>query len=86
MSKSVFPTLLNRRAWIVANINRAELVVMAMAYLILSRVGIVGVSLLISELCLLVILKAVAMKTKMGFFINLRSPKSLNWKIGVRNE
>ena len=80
MTNSNYPALLNRRARIFASLNRAELTTLAIIYMILSSLKVGGVTSILVNLCVLVLMKILKARTPRGFFAKLRSPSSFKWR------
>ena len=79
MTDSVFPTLLNKRARIFANLNRIELAVMAIIYLGFSAIKVSGLLTLTVNVLILILMKFVSSRTQRGFFRGLRSSNEFQW-------
>ncbi|MBT4789944.1 MAG: hypothetical protein HON90_00105 [Halobacteriovoraceae bacterium] len=88
MKNSNYPTLLNRRARIFANLNRVELVFLASTYLFLSFIGIGGMKALLINIVQLLLFKLVSAKVGKSFFRFLRSTRLYYWSgsIGALDE
>ena len=88
MKNSSYPALLNKRARILASLNRTDLIVVGTNYLILSQLKISAIKILIISGVLLVVTKILTRKLEKGFFENIFSRRITNWhqKIGGVNE
>ena len=85
MTDSSYPTLLNKRARIFANLKRAELLMMGFSYLILSALKVSGIKILLISVGVLVITKLVTARTPRGYFTNLKSKKNLDWSYKIKD-
>jgi len=83
MTNSTYPTLLNKRARILANLNRAELALLASVYLILSYLGVGGIPALLINIVILVFIKVISTRLSSGFMEHFTSPKQLNWSMAL---
>jgi hypothetical protein len=83
MTNSTYPTLLNKRARILANLNRAELALLASVYLILSYLGVGGIPALLINIVILVFIKIISGRLSSGFMEHITSPKQLNWSMAL---
>ena len=88
MRNSSYPALLNKRARILASLNRTDLIVVGTNYLILSQLKISAIKILIISGVLLVVTKILTRKLEKGFVENIFSRRIINWhqKIGGVNE
>ncbi len=88
MKNSSYPALLNKRARILASLNRTDLIVLGLNYLIMSNMKISGWKIICISLGLLVITKFVTSKLEKGFFEGLFTRRIVKWsyKIGGLNE
>jgi hypothetical protein len=88
MNNSSYPALLNKRARILASLNRTDLIVVGTNYLILSQLKISAITILIISGILLVVTKILTRKLEKGFVENIFSRRIINWhqKIGGVNE
>lgn len=88
MRNSSYPALLNKRARILASLNRTDLIVVGTNYLILSQLKISAIKILIISGVLLVVTKVLTRRLEKGFFENIFSKRIINWhqKIGGVNE
>lgn len=88
MKNSSYPALLNKRARILASLNRTDLIVVGTNYLILSQLKISAIKVLIISGVLLVVTKILTRKLEKGFVENIFSRRIINWhqKIGGVNE
>jgi len=88
MKDSSYPALLNKRARILASLNRTDLIVLGCNYLIMSNLKISGWKIICISLGLLVVTKLVTGRLEKGFFENLLSKRIIEWnyKIGGLNE
>jgi hypothetical protein len=88
MKDSSYPALLNKRARILASLNRTDLIVLGCNYLIMSNLKISGWKIICISLALLVITKFVTSRLEKGFFENLITKRIIKWnyKIGGLNE
>ena len=88
MKNSSYPALLNKRARILASLNRTDLIVVGTNYLILSQLKISAIKILIISGVLLVVTKILTRKLEKGFVENIFSRRIINWhqKIGGVNE
>jgi len=88
MNNSSYPALLNKRARILASLNRTDLIVVGTNYLILSQLKISAITIFIISGILLVVTKILTRKLEKGFVENIFSRRIINWhqKIGGVNE
>ena len=84
MTNSKYPALLNKRARIFANLNRAELTTMALSYLLLSTLGISGVKAIGINIVILIVMKYFLAKTPRGYFSYFNEKKEFNWSGEIR--
>jgi hypothetical protein len=84
MNKSVFPSLLSKRARIFASFSRSDVVLMGGAYLILSsfKVSILPMSLILISLYGFKIV--ILSKIEFNFFKNLIFPRELHYRGALR--
>lgn len=76
---SAFPTLLNKRAKILAGLNRTDLAFLGGGYLLLSFFKVSGITGLIFNAIVLLIVKLVTNKLPRGFFREINAPEELKW-------
>ena len=79
MNNSSFPTLLNRKAKIIAGMNRIDLMVMGGGYLILSWLKVSGIPGLIIIVSILFIFKLATKHLPKGFMKEINAPKKIKW-------
>ncbi|HLE12832.1 MAG: hypothetical protein A2504_00355 [Bdellovibrionales bacterium RIFOXYD12_FULL_39_22] len=79
MNNSAFPTLLNRRARLFAGMRRSDLMVIGVGYIVLSWLHVAGISGLVINAILLFLFKIANSYLPRGFFLQIFSPKVLNW-------
>ena len=79
MSKGVFPTMLNKRATMLSSFTRSDLVIVGVAYFILSILKVSGIPSLLIIAVTVFILKFVQRNFQLGFFRHLKSEKKLSW-------
>ncbi|MEX0799356.1 MAG: hypothetical protein WD025_07920 [Bacteriovoracaceae bacterium] len=80
MSNSTFPALLNRRAKMLGNLNRSDLIFVGGTFLVSSYLKISGITGLLLNLSLLAIFKILSSKLPKGFVEQVMAPKELAWK------
>ena len=80
MSNSSYPALLNKRARIFVTLNRADLVLLGLNFLICSKLGLSTVW--IMSLCLVQLIanKFIEQNVEKGFFKNLLTKRHIDWK------
>jgi hypothetical protein len=88
MRNSSYPALLNKRARILASLNRTDLIVVGTNYLVLSQLKISAIKILIISGVLLVVTKVLTRRLEKGFLENIFSRRIIKWhqKIGGVNE
>ncbi len=79
MQDSSFPTLLNRRAKVLAGLNRTELSIMGAVYLLLSWLHVAGVVALLLDVVVLLIYKWSQRKLPRRFMQELGASKIFSW-------
>jgi hypothetical protein len=84
MKNSSYPALLNKRARILASLNRTDLIIVGSNYLILSQLKVSGVSILILSMLLLMICKYLTTRIEKAFLCNVFNKRNVDWhsKIG----
>ncbi len=84
MKNSSYPALLNKRARILASLNRTDLIVLGLNYLIMSNLKISGWKIMCISLALLIITKLITTRLEKGFFEALFTKRIIKWnyKIG----
>jgi len=84
---SAFPTLLNKKAKILAGMNRMDLMFLGGGYLLLSWLRVSGILSLILNALLLLVVKLVTRKLPKGFVRELFASRKFLWgyKIGELN-
>ncbi|OFZ38162.1 MAG: hypothetical protein A2504_17045 [Bdellovibrionales bacterium RIFOXYD12_FULL_39_22] len=87
MQDSSFPMLLNRKAKVLAGLNRTELSIMGVVYLLLSWIHVAGVVALLLDVAVLLIYKWMQRKLPRRFLQELGAPRILSWwnKLGGLN-
>ena len=79
MNNSNYPALLNRRARIFASLNRSDLVVLGLSYLVLTKIGLSGVMILLVSIVILLIHKLFMSRLRRGFFKGLSRTRVIDW-------
>ncbi len=79
MKKSSYPALLNKRARILASLNRTDLLVLGCNYLIMSNLKISGWKIICISLVVLIITKFITSRLEKGFFETLFTKRIINW-------
>lgn len=84
MKNSSYPALLNKRARILASLNRTDLIIVGSNYLFLSQLKVSGVKILILSMLLLIISKYLATRIEKAFLCNVFNKRVVDWhsKIG----
>jgi hypothetical protein len=88
MKDSSYPALLNKRARILASLNRTDLIVLGCNYLIMSNLKISGWKIICISLGLLIITKFITSRLEKGFFETLFTKRIVKWsyKLGGLSE
>lgn len=81
MSDSSYPALLNKRAKVLLNLNRTDLVFSSGVLLLFSFLGVSGVNGLLLNIALLVVFKVVSLKLPKSFFELSKSPTFFEWRM-----
>ena len=79
MNNSSYPALLNKRARIFASLNRSDLVVLGLSYLILTKVGLSGIKILLFSIVILFINKLIVGKLQKSFFKGMSRTRVIDW-------
>lgn len=79
MTNTSYPALLNRRARIFASLNRVDLIVLGITYLILTKLEYSGIGILLQSILILMINKTIMKKLERGFFRGLSRTKIIDW-------
>ena len=79
MNNSNYPALLNRRARIFASLNRSDLVVLGLSYLVLTKLGLSGVMILLVSIIILLTHKLLMNRLRRGFFKGLSRTRVIDW-------
>lgn len=79
MSKATFPTLLTKKATMLASLTRFDLGVLGSSYLILSWMKVSGIYSVIVNAVLLLLLKVCQKRFMSGFFRFLNEERCLKW-------
>ena len=84
MKKATFPTLLHKKAKIMAGLTRVDLIILGISYFLMSAIHISGIFQVISMALLLFILKYMQKIINPGFFRFLWPKRQISWayKIG----
>ena len=80
-----FPTLLNKRAKILAGLNRTDMMFLGGGYLLLSIFKVSGITGLILNALVLLVVKLVSRKLPRGFVKELMAPQKLEWGYKMEN-
>lgn len=86
MADTKYPTLLNKRARILANLNRMELVILSIIYLSLSMMKVDGVKIILVNVIVLILVKYFNSRTPRGFFKLIYGEKDFNWSGELRSK
>jgi len=78
---NTYPNLLNSKAQIVSTLNRLDLVMLAVSYLVLSKLKISGFLIFAILLIGLLIKKSIDKKLNFGFFKFLISKRVVSWRL-----
>tara|TARA_Y100000296_G_scaffold8496_1_gene10019 strand:+ start:203 stop:466 length:264 start_codon:yes stop_codon:yes gene_type:complete len=79
MNNSNYPALLNRRARIFASLNRSDLVVLGLSYLVLTKLGLSGVMILLVSIVILLTHKLLMNRLRRGFFKGVSRTRVVDW-------
>lgn len=79
MTNITYPTLLNKRARIFASLNRVDLIVLGLTYLVLSKLDYSGIEILLISLVFLMMNKFLMSRLERSFFKGLSRSKVIDW-------
>lgn len=79
MSSSSYPALLNKRARIFASLNRSDLLVLGISYLVLTRIGLSGVKILLLSIVILFINKLIVSRLQKNFIKGISRTRVIDW-------
>ena len=78
---NTYPNLLNNKAQIVSSLNRLDLVMLAISYLVLSKLKVSGLLIFVILLIGLLIKKSIDKRLNFGFFKFLFSKRVISWRL-----
>ena len=79
MRNTTYPTLLNKRARIFASLNRVDLIILGVTYLVFSKLDYSGIEILLVSLFFLIINKYLMSRLERGFLKGLSRTKVIDW-------
>ncbi len=79
MTNTTYPTLLNKRARIFASLNRVDLIILGITYLVFSNLNYSGIEILLISLFFLIINKYFMSRLERRFLKGLSRTKVIDW-------
>lgn len=79
MTNTTYPTLLNTRARIFASLNRIDLIVLGITYLVFSKLDYSGIEILLISLVFLLINKFLMSRLERSFLKGLSRTNVIDW-------
>ena len=79
MTNTTYPTLLNKRARIFASLNRVDLIILGITYLVSSKLDYSGIEILLISLFFLIINKYLMSRLERSFLKGLSRTKVIDW-------
>ncbi len=84
MSTNSYPTLLNKKATMLASLTRIDLTVVGGCYLVLSRLKISGLYSLVIILLILSLMRFIRKYIKVGYLKHIADSRRLCWGFKLR--